>query len=247
MLKHFQLQNGQWSIFLEIKGIIMLKEDDVEIESSLSFLTKDFFYTHIKDRPYVKLKDNLWAIKSGNKYLVDDFDGVDELVENLKKEVVYDFLTQCYNKKETEILVEKFLKESIRYNTPLSIMMLDIDHFKRINDTYGHLAGDYVLKEVAKTIKNSIRQSDICGRFGGEEFLIALPNTKLSGAMKLAERIRKTIEEGIFNFENYNIKVTLSIGITSASKSDSLFSLIERADEALYEAKKKGRNRIEYR
>ena len=232
---------------MDIKGIIFLKEDDIEIHSSLPFLTKDFFYSHIKDRAYVKLKDNLWAIKSGAKYLIDDFDGVDFLVRDLKKEALYDFLTKCYNKKEIELLLERFLKEAIRYNIPLSVMMLDIDHFKKVNDTYGHLAGDFVLKEVAYLIKNSIRQSDVCGRFGGEEFLIVLPNTKLSGAMKLAKRIRETIEKAEFIFENKKIKVTVSIGITSVSRCDSLFSVIERADEALYEAKRKGRNRIEYR
>ena len=126
-------------------------------------------------------------------------------------------------------------------------MMLDIDHFKKINDTYGHLAGDFVLKEIAKIIKDSIRKSDICGRFGGEEFVIVLPNTKLSGAMKLAERIRETIQNHTFDFNGKKINVTVSIGITSVGVNDSYESLISRADEALYEAKEKGRNRIEYR
>jgi len=126
-------------------------------------------------------------------------------------------------------------------------MMLDIDHFKKINDTYGHLAGDFVLKEIAKIVKNLIRKSDICGRFGGEEFVILLPNTKLSGAMKLAERIRETIQNHTFDFNGKKINVTVSIGITSVGVNDSYESLISRADEALYEAKEKGRNRIEYR
>ena len=246
MLKHSQQLKGQWSIFLEIKGIIEI-DDEIKIKTSLPFLTKEFFLIHIKNRPYVKLNDNLWAIKSGNKYLVDDFDGVDILVEELKKEAIYDFLTKCYNKKEIEFLLERFLKEAIRYNLPLSVMMLDIDHFKKINDTYGHLAGDFVLKEVAKIIKSTIRKSDACGRFGGEEFLIILPNTKLSGAMKLAERIRENIQNHQFVFQEHKITITVSIGITSVSKNDSIFSIIERADEALYEAKHKGRNRVEYR
>ena len=104
-----------------------------------------------------------------------------------------------------------------------------------------------VLKEIAKIVKNLIRKSDICGRFGGEEFVILLPNTKLSGAMKLAERIRETIQNHIFDFNGKKINVTVSIGITSVGVNDSYESLISRADEALYEAKEKGRNRIEYR
>ena len=232
---------------MELKGIIIEEGDEVIIKSKLDFLNREFYEKFIKNRPYVKLSEDLWAIKSENKYLVDKFDGVDSLVKDLEKKSILDPLTGCYNKKEITILLERFLREFLRYSNPLSILMCDIDHFKRVNDTYGHLAGDFVLREVAKIIKNNIRQSDACGRFGGEEFLILLPNTKLIGAMKLAERIRNNIKNKDFIFEHKKIKVTISIGITSASKSDSVFSLIERVDEALYEAKRKGRDRVEYR
>ena len=235
---------------MEVKGIIIQEGDDVKIKTELPFLNKKYFEENIKDKDYVKLEENnkhYWAIKSNNKYIVDIFNGADKLVSDLEKEAIYDPLTKCFNKKEIGILFERFLKESIRYNKPLSIMMLDIDFFKKVNDTYGHLAGDFVLKEVANIIRSTIRNSDICGRFGGEEFVVVLPNTKLNGAMKLAERIRENIQNNKFIFQNQEIPVTISIGITSASKNDSLFSLIERADDALYEAKNKGRNRVEYR
>ena len=235
---------------MEIKGIVIEDKDDVNIKTELPFLNKEYFEKNIKGKDYTKIKENnneYWAIKSDGKYIIDECNGIDKLVEDLKKEAVYDSLTGCYNKKEIEVLFEKFLEESLRYNTPLSIMMIDIDYFKKVNDTYGHLAGDFILKEVANIIKNTIRSSDICGRFGGEEFLILLPNTKLSGAMKLAERIRENIQNHKFVFNDKKITITVSIGITSASKNDSVFSLIERADEALYEAKNKGRNRVEYR
>ena len=235
---------------MEIKGVIEQRDGEVYIKSELPFLTKEYFEKNIKNKDYVKLIENneeYWAIRSGKKYIIDKFEGVDKLVENLQKAAIFDDLTGCYNKKEIEVLLEKFLKEALRYSTPLSIIMLDIDHFKKVNDTYGHLAGDFILKEIANVIKKSIRSSDACGRFGGEEFIILLPNTKLSGAMKLAERIRKNIENYEFVFRNKKIPITVSIGITSASKNDSVFSLIQRADEALYEAKNKGRNRIEYR
>ena len=235
---------------MDVKGIITETDKGVEIKSDLPFLDKEYFEKHIQNRPYTKItngENEYWSIKSNNKYIIDKFNGADRLVEDLKKESVYDSLTKCYNKKETELFIEKFLKEFLRYNNPLSFMMLDIDFFKKVNDNYGHLAGDHVLKEVAGIIKSTLRDSDICGRFGGEEFSVILPNTKLSGAMKLAERIRKNIQNHDFIFNNQKIPVTLSIGITSASKNDSGFSLIDRADEALYEAKKKGRNRVEYR
>ena len=234
---------------MEVKGIIE-EGENIKIKSELPFLTKEYFKKHIKNKDYVKLIENnkeYWAIRSGNRYLVDEFNGVDKLVENLQKAAIFDDLTGCYNKKEIEILLEKFLKEFLRYGTPLSVMMLDIDHFKKVNDTYGHLAGDFILKEVANIIKSTIRSSDACGRFGGEEFIILLPNTKLSGAMKLAERIRENIQNHKFIFNDIKVPITVSIGITSASKNDSIYSLIQRVDEALYEAKNKGRNRIEYR
>ena len=229
---------------MDVKGIIT---KDGEITSDLEFLDKEYFEKNIKGKDYAKLEDKYWAIKSNDKYIVDNFEGIESLKEDLKKAAIIDPLTGCYNKKETEILAEKFLKNYLRYNTPFSILMLDIDHFKRVNDTYGHLAGDFVLKEVASTIKNLARESDVCGRFGGEEFIILLPNTKLTGALKLAERIRNAIENKEFVFNNKKIPLTISIGITSASKQDSIFSLVERADNALYAAKEGGRNRVEYR
>ena len=232
---------------MEIKGIVIQEGDNIQIKGNLPFLDKEYFETHIKNKACVKLENELWAVKSENKYIIDKFDGIDKLVKNLEKKSLIDSLTNFYNKKGIEIFAEKFLHEFLRYNIPLSILMLDIDYFKKINDTYGHLAGDYILKEIAKIIRNTIRESDVCGRFGGEEFIILLPNTKLSGAMKLADRIRENIQNYDFVFRNNKINVTVSIGVTTASKSDSVFSLIQRADDALYEAKNKGRNKVEYR
>ena len=229
---------------MEVKGIIY---ENGEIKSDLDFLDKEYFEKHIKGKDYIKLEDKYWAIKSADKYIIDEFDGVDKLIDDLNQKAIRDSLTRCYNKKETGVFLETFLKNFLRYKIPFSILMLDIDFFKKINDTYGHLAGDFILKEISNIIKSLIRDTDICGRFGGEEFIIGLPNTKLIGALKLAERIRKTIENKVFEYNGKKIKITLSIGVTSASKSDSVFSLIERADEALYEAKRKGRNRVEYR
>ncbi len=229
---------------MEVKGII---NEDGEIISELDFLDQKYYEDYIKGKNCVKIEDKYWAVKSGNRYIIDDFDGIDKFEEELSQKAMFDPLTRCFNKKEIEILIENSLKNYFRYDDPFCVLMLDIDFFKKVNDTYGHLAGDFVLKQVAKTIQEEIRDSDICGRFGGEEFIILLPNTKISGAMKLASRIKESIENQKFKFNNYLINISVSIGITSPSKTDSIFSLIERVDRALYEAKKKGRNRIEYR
>jgi len=190
---------------------------------------------------YIVLKENDNYFISRSKCFLD-------FIKNLRDNAVLDPLTGVYNKKEILNFLEKLLANYIRYKKdPFSVMMLDIDFFKKINDTYGHLAGDFILKEFVKIIQKIIRHSDILGRFGGEEFIVLLPNTKVSGALRLAHRIKEEVEKNSFQFGNKDIKITTSIGITSASLNDSLESLLERVDEALYDAKRKGRNRIEYR
>ena len=138
-------------------------------------------------------------------------------------------------------LNEEILKAK-RYNTPLSIIYFDIDHFKQINDTYGHKKGDFILKEVSKIILQNIRKTDIFGRWGGEEFIIILPFTDLENALILAEKLRKKIEEHDFD----GINITISFGVTELKIDDNADTLINRADEALYKAKNKGRNRVCY-
>jgi len=194
------------------------------------------------------LNESYLVLKEDDKYFISRSKCFLDYIQKLEDNASLDPLTGVYNKKEILNFLEKLLANYIRYKKdPFSVMMLDIDHFKKINDTYGHLAGDFVLKEFVKIIQKIIRHSDILGRFGGEEFIILLPNTKVSGALKLAHRIKEEVEKNNFQFGNKNIKITTSAGITSASLSDSLESLLERVDEALYDAKKKGRNRIEYR
>jgi len=164
------------------------------------------------------------------------------------KEILFDGLTKCYLKKEIELFIEQALETFVRYKKEkFSIMMFDIDFFKKVNDTYGHLAGDFILKELASLVKKSLRKADICGRFGGEEFLVLLPNTNASGALKLAIKLNKLVKEHAFVYKEISIPITISIGITSVSFSDSYHSLIQRCDEALYKAKENGRDRVEYK
>jgi len=173
-----------------------------------------------------------------------------DIVKNIlltKKEVLFDGLTKCYLKKEIEAFVEQALEKFVRYKKEkFSVVMFDIDYFKKVNDTYGHLAGDYILKELASLVKKSLRKADICGRFGGEEFLILLPNTKANGALKLATKLNRIVKEHHFEYNNKVIPITISLGITTVGYSDSYHSLIQRCDDALYKAKKNGRDRVEY-
>ncbi|NBW98482.1 GGDEF domain-containing protein [bacterium] len=157
-----------------------------------------------------------------------------------------DDLTQTFNKKAIlEILAEEFSR-SIARSTSLTLIMFDIDHFKNTNDRFGHLAGDYVLKEVCSLIKNKlIRGKDSLGRYGGEEFALLLPDTPLQIAVDIAERIRTTIEKTQFRFDIQDIPVTISMGLSSRdSTTKSHGDLLATADKALYDAKNQGRNRV---
>ncbi|SNZ07164.1 diguanylate cyclase (GGDEF) domain-containing protein [Persephonella hydrogeniphila] len=153
-----------------------------------------------------------------------------------------DTLTGIYNKGKFNRVLDEELKKVRRYKRPLGLILFDIDHFKKINDTYGHQVGDYVLKTVAKIVKDNIRDTDIFARWGGEEFVILAPETDINGLKILAEKLRKAIED--YNFEKVG-KVTASFGITEAIPEDTVDSVVRRADEALYAAKERGRNRVE--
>lgn len=157
-----------------------------------------------------------------------------------------DDLTKLFNKRTFNVLLEKEAARAKRNSTPVSLIMLDIDHFKRINDTYGHVAGDRVIAETSRVIVGHIRDMDSACRYGGEEISVILTETDPEGAVHMAERIRRAIEEHRFDIgQRQNINVTVSIGVASLPPQEtSIERLVEDADKALYEAKKGGRNRV---
>ena len=162
----------------------------------------------------------------------------------LHEESVRDPLTGLFNRRYMNILAELEFRKSKRYSQPLSVLMIDIDHFKKINDKYGHKVGDKVLKMVAQQIKNLIRGADIPIRYGGEEFVVILPNTTKENAFKLAERLRKTVENNPIEIDGLKIRCTLSIGISSMDDNPQTFEeLVNIADKRMYAAKQSGRNR----
>ena len=158
-----------------------------------------------------------------------------------------DELTGLNNRRAFYSDGEQLLNQAKRYAHPFTLIMMDVDHFKNINDTYGHSAGDDVLVALANTLKAQVREVDIIGRLGGEEFAIILPETKLTDAFAMAERLRVEIENIKVCSEKGNISVTASFGLSIYSqKQTSLENLINKADDALYQAKRNGRNRVEY-
>ena len=170
---------------------------------------------------------------------------LDKVQRHLVRQATTDELTGLMNRRNIMKHLEEDLQRSVRLHEPLSIMIIDLDHFKIINDTYGHLVGDEVLKNVASVIMDSVRSYDIIGRIGGEEFLIISPGIMLKEVLGLAERIRGKVSEADLVHEAARISMTVSIGVTTIEAEDlGMVSLLKRADRALYRAKETGRNRV---
>jgi len=163
---------------------------------------------------------------------------------------ITDPLTGCSNRGFLNTRLPQEIQRAARYNRPLSIVICDIDHFKKVNDTYGHQAGDTVLKEFSKRINDSIRDKvDMLARYGGEEFLVTLPETDYDGALNMAERLRRVICDKKFDIETKTIKITASFGVTGFDSDNTIGEisfdiLIRHADNYLYRAKKEGRNKV---
>lgn len=170
-----------------------------------------------------------------------------KLLEMASLAAVTDELTSIYNKRYIQEKLPVELAISKLNTEPLSLIMTDIDHFKRINDTYGHLAGDFILKEFCQILKTNLRdEKDWLARFGGEEFLISLTNTEYKTALTIAERLRESIEEAVFVYNGKKIKLTASFGLcTNNSENDyDIENFVQCVDKNLYQAKELGRNMV---
>lgn len=165
--------------------------------------------------------------------------------DGLKQAATYDWMTGTLNKAHFIEKAKEELEKALRNKTALSFIFMDIDHFKKINDEIGHLAGDTVISEFAKRLKRAIRKVDLIGRFGGDEFMLMLPHKGKKEALTVATRLEKNIRKKVIIFEKNRMRVTASMGIVSikTDKKISIIALIRLADEALYEAKAKGGNR----
>jgi two-component system, cell cycle response regulator len=227
--------------FDEIPVIMLTSEEDVEKKikgfehGATDYLTKPFDEGELIARVKAHLKI---------KHLQDELKEKNALLQELSGT---DDLTKLANRRR---FMEQFANEfarAKRYKTELSFLILDLDFFKQVNDSHGHLAGDSVLVQIAKVMKESVRSSDLVGRYGGEEFGLLLPETGLKGSRVYADRIRKRIEDTRFEAAGKLIHVTVSGGISSYPEIsvETVDELWRKADQALYRAKQNGRNRIE--
>jgi diguanylate cyclase (GGDEF)-like protein len=166
-----------------------------------------------------------------------------EMTVTLNEQIRQDSLTGILNRRGMIEKLSNQLGRAKRYHEPFSIILVDIDLFKHINDDYGHQAGDQVLIAVAEQLKNDLREEDFCGRWGGEEFLICLPHTAVKGAKTVAEKLRTSVAELEIKHEHHTLQVTISLGITGYDDTCDLDDLVRIADNAMYRAKQEGRNR----
>jgi len=164
----------------------------------------------------------------------------------VKKEAIYDTLTNLFNRRHFEERLSAETQKAFESESNLSMIMVDIDHFKKVNDTFGHDGGDKVLREIASLLKNSVRQHDTVARYGGEEFVLLLPGAPLDPTNMVAERIRRSVENTPFDMGQTQIRITISLGISNfpIHRMKSKEELVKMADLALYDAKRGGRNRV---
>jgi two-component system cell cycle response regulator len=205
--------------------------------------------TFVNDKPasMYKLKDGDY-LRVGNwifRYLTGG--NVEaEYHEEIYRLTIIDALTAIHNKRYLLEFLDRELARSARHHRPLSLVMIDIDRFKLINDELGHLAGDFTLRELVSLIKDAIRKEELLARYGGEEFIVVLPETTREGAQQMAERLRHLVESHDFRYEERHYKITISLGLIATEGEEALTpnDLIKQADEKLYQAKHEGRNRV---
>lgn len=186
------------------------------------------------------------------KRLQDELDQKNRELEvankRLRKLSITDGLTELYNHRHVHELLHEEFERSSRSGEPVAVTMLDLDRFKQVNDTYGHPTGDVILYETARILRDTAREIDMAGRYGGEEFIVILPNTGEEEAARFAERVRAAVEGHVYRDDAAEVRMTCSAGVAShpgsAAGTESPEALLKRADDALYRAKESGRNRV---
>ncbi|BAI81787.1 hypothetical protein DEFDS_P167 (plasmid) [Deferribacter desulfuricans SSM1] len=258
-----QIIDNSKQIFMEeIKNIdkidnyIDSMKQDTLIESDLKSLKKKLLEKIIliktelknnknKQKEQVsKLTLNKTQIQVNIDKYVQSIEQLQKELEQIKRESEIDTLTNVFNRNTFDKYIVKAIDRFKKHNESVSVIMLDIDDFKKINDNYGHLVGDSVLRNFAAILKNSVRNSDLIFRYGGEEFIIVLPETKISQALSISERILKELNKTSFKLKKDSLKVTASMGVTESKMEDNVETLLKRVDNYLYKSKATGKNKI---
>lgn len=254
--KRFSLHDGPVRIGRGTENDVVLHSDSVSRRHALIETHSDGY--HISDMSSTNgtyVNDALIEgrqLRRGDQIKIGDtilkfLSGADlesQYHETIYRMTITDGLTGIHNKRYFVEQLERELSRASRHERPLAIVLCDIDHFKSVNDEYGHLAGDHVLKEVAHLAKERLRPDDVLARYGGEELAIILPETDLGGGVRIADELRTIIATATFVFEDEEIDVTVSCGVAQLDPAWSAHDFVRAADAQLYEAKRAGRDRV---
>jgi len=252
--KRFSLVDGEVSIGRGVDNTVILNSDSISRRHAGIEIRAGGYYLidrHSTNGTYVN--DELVQesqLRRGDQIKIGDtilkfLSGADlesQYHETIYRMTIMDGLTDIHNKRYLVEQLDRELSRATRHGRPLSMVICDIDHFKLVNDEFGHLAGDYVLKEVAQLAKSRIRPDDVIARYGGEEIAIILPETDLDGGVRIADQLRQMIDDETFVFEDEYIDVTVSCGVAQLQPGWRAYEFVRAADMQLYEAKRAGRN-----
>jgi diguanylate cyclase (GGDEF)-like protein len=193
----------------------------------------------LKDGDYLRVGNCIYRFLTGGNVEA-------EYHEEIYRLTIIDALTDIHNKRYLTEFLDRELARSARYARPLSLLMIDLDRFRQVNETLGHLGGDFTLRELSSRIKGNVRKEELFARYGGEEFAVVLPETPCDGAVILGERIRAVVETQPFRYEDKVYNVTISVGVATTVGDAAMTpdALLRQADEKLYQAKGEGRNRV---
>lgn len=217
---------------LELEDLLSYRVIDADFKAMVYIVPEGNMLHHHHDIVEMMMKVIGTALSNGMR------------IKRLQQNIMIDPLTSCYNRRALDEFIDQTIDSTRRYGSELSAIMFDLDHFKSINDTYGHQVGDKVLKAVAHTILATIRKCDYLIRYGGEEFILIMPATKLSKAIDVADRLRRGIENLVIQNNGSAIRVTASFGVADLKKDYDKSRLLSEVDRKLYDAKSLGRNRI---
>jgi two-component system cell cycle response regulator len=254
--KRFSLANGGVRIGRGAENDVVLLSDSVSRSHARIEVRSDSYYVvDLRSTNGTYVDDELVQerqLRRGDQIKIGDtilkfLSGADlesQYHETIYRMTIIDGLTGIHNKRYFVEQLDRELSRATRHLRSLTLVICDIDYFKRVNDEFGHLAGDHVLKEVAQLAKSRLRPDDVIARYGGEEFALILPETDQAGGIRIAEELRKMIATETFTFEDEDIDVTISCGVAQLDPKWSSYDFVRAADKQLYEAKRAGRNRV---
>jgi diguanylate cyclase (GGDEF)-like protein len=254
--KRFTITDGAVHIGRGMENQVVLHSDSVSRQHArVEVRAGDYFLVDMHSTNGTYVNDELVedaGLRKGDQIKVGDtilkfLSGADlesQYHETIYKMTIMDGLTGIHNKRYFVEQLDRELSRAARHGRPLTLVIADIDHFKNVNDEFGHLAGDQVLKEVAQLAKGRLRPDDVIARYGGEELAIILPETDLAGGVLIADELRRMVATQTFTFEDEDIDVTISCGVAELEPEWRSYDFVRAADERLYEAKRAGRNRV---